>query len=141
MVDHGEDELQPFDVQQLAERLVREVGISSELADKISLDIKQLVRQMGLRLLCPSLIRGLIDTKLIEYGLDQEYSRQIHLGLPLRDIDRLVQQLERARSSRPLNPRETSLALAGPLKREYAMLAVFSGSVAEAHKLGEIQIE
>ena len=33
MVDHGEDELQPFDVQQLAERLVREVGISSELAD------------------------------------------------------------------------------------------------------------
>src|SRR6185436_2404706 len=73
--------------------------------------------------------------------LDQEYSRQIHLGLPLRDIDRLVQQLERARSSRPLNPRETSLALAGPLKREYAMLAVFSGSVAEAHKLGEIQIE
>jgi ribonucleoside-triphosphate reductase len=141
MVGHGEDELQPFDVQQLAERLVRETGISAELAGKISLDIKQLVRQMGLRLICPSLIRGLIDTKLIEYGLEDEYNRQIHLGLPLREVDRMVQQLERTRGVRPLNPRETSIHLAGSLKRDYAMLAVFSEEVAAAHRVGEIQIE
>jgi ribonucleoside-triphosphate reductase (formate) len=141
MVGDGEDESVPFDTSQLAEKLTREVGISSELANKISLDIKQLVRQMGLRLLCPSLIRGLIDTKLIEYGLDQEYGMQMQLGLQLRDIDRLIQQLDRPRGSRSLNPLETSVELAGLLKREYAMLAVFSNSVVRAHKSGEIHIE
>lgn len=136
-----DDDAQPFDTNQLTEKLCRDMGLEAEMAAKISHEVYRLVRQTGLRVLCPSLIRGLIDVKLIEYGFDEEYRAHIQVGLPLRDIERLVQQLDRPRGVRPLDARETALALAGVIKREFAMLTVYSESTANAHMNGEIHIE
>jgi ribonucleoside-triphosphate reductase (formate) len=141
MVRNGADELLPFDLQQLTESLTRKLGIEPELASRIGLDVKQLVQQFGVRQICPSLIRGLIDTKLLEYGLDEEYRKHQYLGLLISEVDNLVQQQDHYPDYRPLDPSETSTALGNMLKSEYAQLAVFSGAVASAHRSGEIHIE
>ncbi len=137
----AEEEREPFDAQQLAERLARDIGIATELAHKIALEVQQLLRQTGLRQIPPSLIRGLVETKLLEYGFDQEYRNAIHLGLPLREVERLAQQFDRPRNTSSLDARATSQALGNIIKRDYALLATYCEPVAEAHLNGDINIE
>ncbi|MEW6729691.1 MAG: anaerobic ribonucleoside-triphosphate reductase, partial [Acidobacteriota bacterium] len=135
------EESQAFDTYQFVEKLVRELGLPAELAGKIGLEVSQIVVEVGLRRFCPSLLEGLIDIKLLEYGLEREYRARTQIGLPLGEVERLVQQLDHQDARAALNPRETSLMLAESVKREYALRAVFSQPIAQAHLTGDFHIE
>lgn len=130
-----------IDLRQLSDKLVREIGLPEEVATRISNEVDQILKQLGLPAVCPSLIRGLIDTKLLEYGYEVEYQQQRHLGLPLREVDRIIQQIDRPNYAHPLDVRATSLTLSNTLKRDYALVNIFSDLIANAHLEGEIDIE
>jgi len=141
LVRRSDEDVVHFDPQMIVDALVREAGLDIELASRISLEIKQLVRRSGVRSLSSSLIRELVDTKLIEHGLEQARRAHSRLGVPLYDVDRLVHNARRDGSTQPLGPEGTSLVLAEAIKREYAILSVFSEPIAHAHMSGDIQIQ
>jgi ribonucleoside-triphosphate reductase (formate) len=139
-VRQSNEELAPFDPQRIANALVREAQIAPELAQKISQEVHEQIQRSGIRALTAPLIRGLVDAKLLEYGLTAAYRLHARLGVPLYDVERAIQTVPR--STRTLHgPDGTSLALAEAIKREYAMLAVFSETVAHAHLAGDLHIE
>jgi len=141
VVRRSDDSISGFDVRRIVESLRRETGLSHELAQRIAKDIEATIRQLALRRVTSSLLRTLVDAKLIEYGLEAEYRAYSRLGLPLADIDRIVKQAGLTASLLPLTPEGTSLEIAAAIKREYALLAVFSAPVAEAHLVGDIFIQ
>jgi anaerobic ribonucleoside-triphosphate reductase len=139
-VRQSSGDLAPFDPQRITNALVRETQIAPELAQQISLEVKEQLQRSGMRALTAPLIRGLVDAKLLEYGLTAAYRLHSRLGVPLYDVDRTIQAVPREVSALH-GPDGTSLALAAAIKREYAMLAVFSDTVTNAHLAGDLHIE
>lgn len=129
-----------FDPQRITNALVRETQVAPELAQQISREVKEQLQRSGIRALTAPLIRGLVDAKLLEYGLTAAYRSHTRLGVPLYDVDRTIQAVPREVSALH-GPDGTSLALAEAIKREYAMLAVFSDTVSNAHLAGDLHIE
>lgn len=144
LVRQSDEDVARFDVQRIADALMRETNLSAETAHQISLEVKEQIQNSGVRALTSSLIRGLVDAKLIEYGLTQAHRAHSRLGVPLYDVDRIIQSVsaESLRESAVASgPESTSLALAEAIKREYAILSVFSETVANAHLAGDLHLE
>lgn len=140
-VRQSTEEYAPFDPQRITDALVRETQIAPELAHQISLEVKEQLHRSGLRALTAPLIRCLVDAKLLEYGQTTAFRLHTRLGVPLYDVDRTIQAAPRETETALHGPDGTSLALAEEIKREYAMLAVFSETVANAHLNGDLHIE
>ncbi len=141
LVRRSDESVVGFDKQRIVDSLVREANVAPDLARRIALEIQGIVAQSGLRRLTSALLRSLVDAKLIEHGLEAEYRAHSRLGVPLYDVDRLIKQSRASISPLPLTPEGTSIALAEAIKREYAILNVFSPPVANAHLVGDIYIQ
>lgn len=141
VVRQSSEEFAPFDPQRITAALVRETQLPPELAQQISLEIRDQIQRSGVRALTAPLIRCLVDAKLLEYGQTGAYRLHTRLGVPLYDVDRTIQAAPRETETALHGPDGTSLALAEAIKREYAMLVVFSDTVANAHLAGDLHIE
>ncbi|MGH9799744.1 MAG: ATP cone domain-containing protein, partial [Blastocatellia bacterium] len=131
LVRQSDESVVRFDPQRITNALILETGLSPELAAQISLEVKEQIERSGIRALTAPLIRGLVDGRLLEYGLIAEYRKHSRLGVPLYDVDRMIQTGVND-TTRLHGPEGTSLALAEAIKREYAILTVFSEAVANA---------
>lgn len=141
LVRSSDEHVARFDPQRIIDALVREARLDVDVAAKISLEIKQLIARSGIRALSSSLIRELVSAKLVEYGLESAYRAHTRLGVPLYDAERIICQGARHATLHPHGPEGTSLTLAEAIKREYAILSVFSEKVANAHLTGDIHIQ
>lgn len=140
-VRQSSEEIVPFDPQRITDALVRETQLAPDLAHQISLEVQEQIQRSGMRALTAPLIRCLVDAKLLEYGQTAAYRLHTRLGVPLYDADRTIQAAPRQNETTLHGPDGTSLALAEEIKREYAMVAVFSETVANAHLTGDLHIE
>jgi len=140
LVRQSDEDVARFDPQRITDALVREARLAPEIAQQISLEVRDQIHRSGMRALTAPLIRGMVDAKLLEYGLAAAHRAHSRLGVPLYDVDRLIQSAP-PEGAAPHGPEGTSLMLAEAIKREYAMLAVFSETVSNAHLSGELHIE
>jgi anaerobic ribonucleoside-triphosphate reductase len=141
LVRRSDEDVALFDSQRIVDTLVREAQLDPERARQISNEIKGFIERVGLRTLSSSLIRGLVDAKLLEYGLEDAYRAHARLGVPLFDVDHLMHARRREDVSQPHGPEGTSLLLAEAIKREYAIQSVLSEPIANAHLVGDIHIQ
>ncbi|MFN0108955.1 MAG: anaerobic ribonucleoside-triphosphate reductase [Blastocatellia bacterium] len=140
LVRQSDESVVRFDPQRITDALVLETGLSPEMATQISLEVEAQIERSGIRALTAPLIRGLVDARLLEQGLIAEYRRHSRLGVPLFDVDRMIQTGIHD-TTRLHGPEGTSLALAEAIKREYSILTVFSEAVANAHLSGDLYLE
>jgi ribonucleoside-triphosphate reductase (formate) len=140
----SDEEVSLFDSRRIVEALIRETNLDSELAIRIGLEIREFVQnlilKLGTRTLNSSMIRGLVDTKLLELGLEEAHRSHTRLGVPVYDVDRIIHSSVRDTGSRPHGPEGSSLIMAEAIKREYAVSAVFTEAVANAHLAGDIHV-
>lgn len=140
LVRQSHENVAIFDSQRISDALIRETGLSEEIAQQLALEVREQIERLGLRNLTSPLIRGLVNAKLIEYGLLDSYRAHSRLGVPAYDAARIIQSI----SGDPAllhGPEGTSLILAEAIKREYAMISVFSEDVSFAHLDGDLHIE
>src|SRR5499426_2406115 len=139
-VRQSDENVELFDPQRITDALVRETNLASETAHEIALEVKDQIRLSGIRALTAPLIRGLVDAKLLEHGLINEYRLHSRLGVPIYDVDRIIQSVS-SETAVLHGPEGSSLALAEAIKREYAIRNVFSEDVSNAHLVGDLHIE
>ena len=135
----GED-LAHFDSTAIVEALVREANLDPELASQIGAEVRRFIQKLGFRALNSSLIRGLVDAKLLELGLEEAHGSHTRLGVPLFDVDRMIRNQRGGAELPARDPEATSLMMAEAIKREYAIKAVFSEQTSNAHLIGDIHI-
>src|SRR5262252_3464870 len=140
LVRQSDEDLARFDPQRITQALIRETQIAPELAERISHEVKEQIQRSGIRALTAPLIRGLVDAKLLERGLMNEYRLHSRLGVPLYDVDRVIQSVS-GETAMSHGPEGSSLTLAEAIKREYAIRNVFSDAVSNAHLVGDLHIE
>lgn len=126
--------------QRIVDALLRETNIDPEMAERISREVEDQIISSKISLVTAPLIRELVDAKLIEYGLEEARKMHTRLGVPLYDVDQLILHPNRENANVPHGPEATNLTLAERIKKEYALLNVFSQEIGDAHMRGDIHL-
>lgn len=134
------EDMKGWDRHRIVEALLRETRVDPETAQEISLEVEDLIRRSHISVVTAPLIRELVDTKLIERGLEEARRMHTRLGVPLYDVEQLILHPNRENANVPHGPEATNLTLAERIKKEFALLKVFSQEVADAHMRGDIHL-
>ena len=132
--------LSDWNRQRIVEALLRETNIDQDTAQRVSREVEEFILASKISLVTAPLIRELVDAKLIEYGLEEARKMHTRLGVPLYDVDQLILHPNRENANVPHGPEATNLTLAERIKKEYALLNVFSQDVGDAHMRGDLHL-
>ena len=134
------DDILKWDRTRIVDALVLETGIDRDIASIIGIEVEKQIRAMSVENITAPLIRELVDVKLLEYGLEEARRKHTRLGVPVFDVNKIIFRKNRENANTPHSPEATNLTLAENIKKEYALLAVFSMEVADAHMRGDIHL-
>jgi len=130
-VQRSDERLTEWNREKVVEALLRETGISRNIAEIIVSEVEEEVITSKLNVLTSSLIRELVNAKLIKYGFEKEREKHARLGIPLYDISNFFKSFSGT-------PDEITLKFGKHIKKEYALSDVFSEDVVFSHFKGEI---
>ena len=136
----SENDITGWDRRKIVDALVREAGVDLHTAEEISREVADRIASSGIDILTSSLIRELVDARLIERGMKRATKLHARLGFPLYDVGQLILYRNKENANIPHSPEGTNLTLAQGIKREFALLNVFSEDVGYAHMGGDIHI-
>jgi len=134
------EEVERWNRRRIVDALIREAGIDAETAEAVSREVEKGLFASGVSALTTSLIRELVDAKLVERGMEKARRMHARLGFPLYDVDQLILHRNKEDANVPHGPEGTNLVLAQGIKREYALNSVFSQEVGDAHVTGDFHI-
>ena len=136
----SDDALVAWNRKRIIEALVRETRIDPDRADLIAMEVENQILAAQVRTLTASLVRELVDAKLLEHGLEEYRKRHMRLGVPLYDAERIICLPNRAETLQAHHPRSTDLELAARVKKEFALAHLLPDEVSDAHLRGDIHI-
>lgn len=134
------EDIDSFNKIKIVAALIRETGLPKETADKIADDVEAQIKASNIKSLSSSLIRELVNARLIEMGLEEEYRLHSRLGMPLYDVEKVIIHANKENANVPHNPEATNLTIAENVKKEFALSSVFSPDVTQAHLNGDIHL-
>ena len=134
------EDLVTWNRQRIVDALVRETMVDLDTAEAISLEVEEFIFSTKISMVTAPLIRELVDSKLIERGLEKARIMHTRLGVPLYDVDQMIVHPNKENANVPHGPEATNLTLAEGIKKEYALLSVFSPKVGDAHMRGDIHL-
>lgn len=139
-VRSSKEDITGWNRQRIVDALIRETNVDIETARDISREVEHQISSSGIDFLTAPLIRELVDAKLVERGLEKASKMHARVGFPLYDVEQLIFFSNKENANIPHSPEGTNLTLAEGIKREYAILKVFSDEVGYAHARGDIHI-
>jgi len=135
----GED-ITGWDRRKIVDALIREADVDLDTAEEISREVEDRIAASGIDILTASLIRELVDARLLEKGMKNATKLHARLGFPLYDVGQLILYRNKENANIPHSPEGTNLTLAQGIKKEFSILNVFSEDVGYAHMTGDIHI-
>jgi anaerobic ribonucleoside-triphosphate reductase len=139
-VRSSKEDITGWNRQRIVDALIRETNVDMETAVEISKEVEHQISASGIDFLTASLIREMVDAKLVERGLENASKMHARLGFPLYDVEQLIFYSNKENANIPHSPEGTNLTLAEGIKKEYAILNVFSDDIGYAHSRGDIHI-
>jgi len=136
----SDDAITNWDKQKIVQAMVREAGVPENIAQSVSREVEETVLSSKVKVITVSLIREMVNAKLIEHGLEDARKKHARLGVPLYDAERIITRRNRENANIPHNPEATSMTLAESINKQYALMRVFSQDVADAHSRGDIHL-
>ena len=136
----SQEDMMGWDRQRIVDALLRETYLDRDTAEKISKEVEKVIQTGTVKTVTGPLIREMVNAKLLEMGLEEARRMHTRLGVPLYDVDQLLVQHNKENANVPHGPEATNLTLAEGIKKEYALLHVFTPDVADAHLLGDLHL-
>ncbi|MCM8760312.1 MAG: ATP cone domain-containing protein [Candidatus Omnitrophica bacterium] len=118
----------------IIEALVRETGISRNIAEIIVAEVEDDVVASKVKNLTSSMIRELVNAKLVLYGFEEERLKHSRIGIPFYDLASIFEGFNGP-------PDMLSTYLGRRIKREFAINGVLPQDIVERYLKGEISIE
>ena len=124
-----------FDANKIASSLIKEARMPVDMAQKTAKEAEKLLLKAKIKHLTAPLIREIVNTILIEKGLEEYRHKLTRLGLPVHEVTALIETKNSTEDS------ESMLSTAGKtVFREYTLLNVFPRDISDAHVSGAIHI-
>ncbi|HPP66852.1 MAG TPA: anaerobic ribonucleoside-triphosphate reductase, partial [bacterium] len=135
----GED-IVLWNAEKIMKSLIKETGISEKIARFIAIEVEKQIVSSKIKNLTAPLIREIVNAKLVEFGMEEARRKYTRLGLPIHDVKNIIFNPNKENANIPHNPEATNLTLAEQIKKEFALLEVFSPDVSDAHLRGDIHL-
>jgi anaerobic ribonucleoside-triphosphate reductase len=136
----SEESVEKWNREKITNALLRETDIAQDAAEKISVEAEEIIKNSGVKYVTSALVREVVNGKLIEHGLEGIQKQHTRLGLPVYDVDEIIVQRNRENANIPHGPEATNLTLAEAIKKQYALLKVFTPDISMAHERGEFHL-
>ncbi|BBL62037.1 anaerobic ribonucleoside triphosphate reductase [Methanobrevibacter arboriphilus] len=134
------DKIESFDLAKIANTLVEETGASQETAFEIASQVWKELKKLNVEYLTAPMIREIVNTKLVEHGLEDLRSRYTRLGIPVFNITSLIENGSRDNANMIHNPESVHKYVADEALKQYALLQMLPSDLADAHMSGDIHI-
>jgi ribonucleoside-triphosphate reductase len=129
-----------WDRKSIVSALLRETQTSPEMAEQISREAEKTIIESKIKFVTAPLIREVVNDKLIHHGLEEERKQHTRLGLPIFDVDQIMTSHNKENANVPHGPEATNLSLAEAIKKQHALLKVFSPQISLAHECGDMHL-
>lgn len=130
------DSIEEFNSQKIIQSLVREGGLPLELAQKITEEVENRIYKYQTTYLTGSLIRELVNSVLLENGLEDYRNKLARVGLPVFEVKEMISNAERLD-----NGVEGLLSKTGQtVFAEHLLTNTLPKDVADSHLSGELHI-
>ncbi len=136
----SDEEIKKWDRSRIFDALMRETTISEDAASIVAREVEKLIKELELDFITAPLIRELTNAKLVEYGLAKVRRQHTRLGVPLYDARQIIMNPNKENANVPHGPEATNLTLSERIKKEFALLEVFSQDLADSHMRGDIHL-
>ncbi len=133
-------DIAPWDRTKIIAILVEESGLSFSVAEKIADDVQKIVFSSNLKIVSTSLLREIVNSKLIEYGYSKILNKTRKLGLSVSDVRNSLTIAMPYRNYTPVSPLQSSFYIADTVKRQFAAEDVFPEKSVNLHYEGKIHI-
>ncbi len=139
-VRSSDETIRQWDRNRIARALVRETGLDPETANEIAREVEDIIIDANVKRVTSSLVRELVNAKLIERGKEEYRRRHTRLGVPIADVENLILYKNRENANTPHNPEATNMTLAEWTLKQFALSSVFDADIADAHIWGDIHL-
>jgi ribonucleoside-triphosphate reductase len=129
-----------WDRAKIAAALRKETDVSVEISEMIAQEVEEWLKTFSIKNITSPLIRELVDVKLLEHGLEEARRKHTRIGSPLYDVKEIILCPNNENANVPHGPEATNLTLAENIKKEFALLYVFSQDIADAHMRGDLHL-
>jgi len=128
--------LEEFDVNKIANSLIKEAKMPPELAQKAAKEAEKRLLKSKTKYLTAPLVREVVNGILVEKGLEDYRHKLTRLGMPVHEVTVLMEAKGVTEDSMD------RIAFAGEtVFGEYTLLNIFPRDIADAHVSGAIHVE
>jgi ribonucleoside-triphosphate reductase len=128
--------IEEFDRNKIAESLTKEAEVSTQMAQKIAREAEKRLQKFKTKYLTAPLIREIVNTILVEKGLEQYRHKLTRLGLPVHDVTQLIKEM----GAKSLDVEAVHRAAGDAVIEEYSLLNVLPRDIADAHMSGTLHL-
>ncbi|UCD95759.1 MAG: hypothetical protein JSV35_04365 [Candidatus Bathyarchaeota archaeon] len=126
--------MEEFDRNRIAQSLVTEAGVPTDLALRIARETEKRLQRFKTRYLTAPLIREIVNTILLEKHYEDYRHKLTRLGLPVHEVTRLLNSKQPGAST-------IRKIAADSVMEEYTLLNVLPRRIADAHLSGSIHLD
>ena len=129
--------MEEFDRNKIAEALVKEANVPVSQAQKIARETEKRLLEFKTKYLTAPLIREMVNAILVEKGLEEYRHKLTRLGLPVFDVNQLIESA----GTKSQSVEAIHKAAADAVMEEYTLLNVLPRDVADAHLSGGLHLQ
>jgi len=129
--------LEEFDANKIANSLIRETKMPADLAQKVAKEAEKQLLKSKTKYLTAPLVREVVNTILIEKGLEEYRHKLTRLGIPVYDVTVLIDtKTKTSQGSASIHETAGEAVL-----KEYNLLNILPRDIADAHLSGSLHIK
>jgi anaerobic ribonucleoside-triphosphate reductase len=129
--------MEEFDRNKIVEALVKEANVPVFQAQKIARETEKRLLEFKTKYLTAPLIREIVNAILLEKGLEEYRHKLTRLGLPVYDVNQLIDST----GARSQGAEAIHKAAADAVMEEYTLLNVLPRDIADAHLSGGLHLK
>ena len=129
--------MEEFDRNKIVEALVKEANVPVFQAQKIARETEKRLLEFKTKYLTAPLIREMVNAILVEKGLEEYRHKLTRLGLPVYDVNQLIDST----GARSQGAEAIHKAAADAVMEEYTLLNVLPRDIADAHLSGGLHLK
>jgi anaerobic ribonucleoside-triphosphate reductase len=129
--------MEEFDRNKIVEALVKEANVPMFQAQKIARETEKRLLEFKTKYLTAPLIREMVNAILVEKGLEEYRHKLTRLGLPVYDVNQLIDST----GTRLQGAEAIHKAAADAVMEEYTLLNVLPRDIADAHLSGGLHLK
>jgi len=142
LVESITDEIvHPWDRSKIVHQLIRETGLSSELANVVAKSVENRIIVGEFSTVNTALIREMVNNELYDRGLQQQLKDLSIYAVPMDFVEALMFSKSTENSNIVSNnPEAVNLSIAELVLKQWALETVYSSNVKRAHDTGAIHV-